>query len=366
LLWLLWNLGLFKNIIRIYKRKKTKPNLTNPSRPIRPNTPNPQAAAALYSQPPPLLSPTFLSLLPLLFSPRSRLTRRPGSLQPAEPSALPLPWPGARRVVPLQRPVHPRPSGRALEADPRRPRHARSRPRSSPVPRRRPQSPCAPDAIKSRPRRDHSLPRRNGASRRPLLLSHYSLHWWMQLMVLDDAGWLSLSSPFINWRRISSPSHSRALLLPELPLSFSHFLLAHVVVRVRPRHRSPPRHRGDSPELAVPRRRRARTSSNPSPRHALEPVCRRPFTQGWRPPTNLFSKSCFESCDLLLMRFGDSRVWFYISRYMRSQNRPCDTTLNMRIILKMNTVTIHYFSDFHTRNVLFRSSSWNDNRLVLI
>jgi hypothetical protein len=39
----------------------------------------------------------------------------------------------------------------------------------------------------------------------------------------------------------------------------------------------------------------------PSLRHrTLELVRRRPLTQGWRQPTDLFSKSCFESCDLSL------------------------------------------------------------------
>jgi hypothetical protein len=32
---------------------------------------------------------------------------------------------------------------------------------------------------------------------------------------------------------------------------------------------------------------------------------------------------------------------------------PRDNALNMRMILKMNTVTIHHLSDFHTRNVYF-------------
>jgi hypothetical protein len=47
-------------------------------------------------------------------------------------------------------------------------------------------------------------------------------------------------------RQISSPSHSRALFLSDLPLSFSHSLLEHAVAGGRPRHHSLPRCRASS------------------------------------------------------------------------------------------------------------------------
>jgi hypothetical protein len=110
---------------------------------------------------------------------------------------------------------------------------------------------------------------------------------------------------------LSSPSHNRALFLPELPLSLP---LAHAVSGVRLRRRrssstpspfaplsveprrssiraaprrSPvrrqeplPAHVAAPPLAVVPRRRRVRTPSNPLPRHALKPVRRCSFTQG--------------------------------------------------------------------------------------
>jgi hypothetical protein len=79
------------------------------------------------------------------------------------------------------------------------------------------------------------------------------------------------------------------------------------------------------------RRRRARTPSNSSPSRALEPVRRCPFTQGWRQPQpiNLLSKSCVEliyefmnyHCNIMMMRFGDSRMIFRDVMYTCSQNR---------------------------------------------
>jgi hypothetical protein len=61
-----------------------------------------------------------------------------------------------------------------------------------------------------------------------------------------------------------------------------------------------------------------------------------------------------------------------ISMYTCSQNRTPRQYFDYVyefIILKMNTVTIHHLSDFHTRKrlqICFRFSVWSDNWLVLI
>jgi hypothetical protein len=145
---------------------------------------------------------------------------------------------------------------------------------------------------------------------------HYSP--WKKPMAIHgrhEAPQLNLHLSPILYKRaaelLSSPSHNQALFLPELPLSLP---LAHAVdgvrlrrrrssstpspsallsveprrssVRAAPR-RSPirrqeplPAHAAAPPLAFVPRWRRARTPSNPLPRHALEPVRRCPFTQG--------------------------------------------------------------------------------------
>jgi hypothetical protein len=102
---------------------------------------------------------------------------------------------------------------------------------------------------------------------------------------------------------LSSPSHNRALFLPELPLSptrprrlwSSSTPSSSAPLSVEPRRssiraaprRSPvrrqeplPAHVAAPPLAVVPRRRRVRTPSNPLPRHALKPVRRCSFTQG--------------------------------------------------------------------------------------
>jgi hypothetical protein len=118
---------------------------------------------------------------------------------------------------------------------------------------------------------------------------------------------------------LSSPSHSRALFLSELPLSFSHSLLAHAIAGVRPRHRSPPRRRA-SPELRRSSSTRPRSTTTTLVSLTVEhPPRRRPSlrmnknTRLKTTPKYLFSKSCFEfivnyCCNIEMMRFGDSCV----------------------------------------------------------
>jgi hypothetical protein len=78
---------------------------------------------------------------------------------------------------------------------------------------------------------------------------------------------LSLSSSSINWRRISSPFHIRALFLPELaPLS--HSVTAVVVV---PRWSSSTLSLS-APLVVEPRRRRPRTPSKPRRYLSVEPL----------------------------------------------------------------------------------------------
>jgi hypothetical protein len=59
-------------------------------------------------------------------------------------------------------------------------------------------------------------------------------------------------------------------------------------------------------------------------------------------------------CNIMMMRFDDLCMIVEISFYTCSQNRiPRQYLKNAYdfIVLKMNTVTGHYRSDFHTRNV---------------
>jgi hypothetical protein len=69
------------------------------------------------------------------------------------------------------------------------------------------------------------------------------------------------------------------------------------------------------------------------------------------------SKSCVEliyefvnyRCNIV--RLGDSCMILEMRCIRVAKIEPRDNTLNMRIILKMSTVTIHYFRGFRTINV---------------
>jgi hypothetical protein len=165
---------------------------------------------------------------------------------------------------------------------------------------------------------------------------------------------LFLSSSSVNWRRISSPSHSRALFLPELPLSRAPHSLAYHAVVVRPAVR------GTSPEF-----RPRSTMFAPFPVQPTSLVKSTPCT--WAnsrlkttPTRNIY----FLNHDLnllwiivVILRWCDLAIHVYDFRdamYTCSQNRTPRQYFEYAydfIILKMNTVTIHYVSDFHTRDV---------------
>jgi hypothetical protein len=211
---------------------------------------------------------------------------------PAEPSAPRTRRPTRTRHQPAKTQPLPRTSSRRAAN-----RSPCVRPSRPPMPR--PKAPARPtltvdattlrchEAEPSTPSAPRPFPFVNGVQCHrfslPLLMR-------MPLMVTMKTGHLSPSPADPSLPSLSSikrgsraplfSPHSRALFLPELPLSFSHFLLAHAVVRVRPRHRSPPRHlwrltgaRCSSPETCP-------NPVQPFAKTRARAVHRRPFTQG--------------------------------------------------------------------------------------
>jgi hypothetical protein len=170
-------------------------------------------------------------------------------------------------------------------------------------------------------------------------------HWYMPSMAFKPWQFLpfpslALSLPLRSYKAETAPTEL-SLPCPSSPTPRP--LSPSLAIVVRGARRS----RATSPELVVRRRTvHARLSLNgaspvptrcpsfadpavPSPSRALEPVRRRPFTQGWRQcqNINLFSKACIELIyEFVNYRCNIDAIWRFtymileISMYTGSQN----------------------------------------------
>jgi hypothetical protein len=138
------------------------------------------------------------------------------------------------------------------------------------------------------------------------------------------------TSDSLDWAPTAEPLHALPLAAGAHPRSTSTMLT--------PFDDRPPSvetHRSSSTPLdVVPRHPNAHR--RPCPFFAHQD---RRSSQGWRqpPPINLFSKLCFESCDLscniMMIRFGDSCTILEIRCIRVAKIEPHDNILNMRMIL---------------------------------